>query len=300
MSLNWLPLVLLFTVTDVQRPIIDFDVVIDALKDEGQWESTGPDLYAFRPKQDNPAWRPYREGRWLYTDYGWTWEGSTPGSWATDHYGFWQTRENKGWFWTPNTQWLPSTVEWVKSGDYYGWRPSRLDRFSNLLESESERYAKPSEWNFVLASKIQQTLTLKDFADDNLAEKLLKNAGPLDHVYKTYREIERPGPPPEILQGPDQKKLSIPIIREMQELGVKPEKISPGDYHAFRPTFHQDNDGLLRRVHLFLNPRAKQQNDASIKETVGEPISDEEKRKQIQKIEDQLERERKFQERLYR
>src|SRR5690606_29878253 len=123
MLLKALPLVLLFTVSSVQRPLIDFDLVIDTLKSQGQWESIGEERYAFRPSSTAPKWAPFREGRWLYTDYGWTWEGRNPGSWATDHFGYWTKKQTAGWVWIPDGQWLPGAVEWLKSGNYIGWRP---------------------------------------------------------------------------------------------------------------------------------------------------------------------------------
>lgn len=294
------PLILLTTVSSIQRPVIDFDLVIETLKPSGTWESIGGESYAFRPVSTSPQWRPLREGRWLYTDYGWTWEGRNPGSWATDHYGTWSKKNTAGWVWIPERQWLPASVEWLQSGTYLGWRPSKLDRFSNLLESETDRRSDPSEWNFVPLTKIKDALKPEDFADNATTETLLKNAVPVDHVYVAYREIPRPGPSQDLLKSESGEVSQPPVIRELQDSLRPPEKTGPGDFYVYRPTFHQDNDGLMRRVHLFLNPRAQKENESKIKETVGDRRSEAEKSKDMRKIEDALEQERKKMESLYR
>jgi hypothetical protein len=295
-----LPLFFLFTISQVQRPLVDFDLVIETLKPYGQWESIGQERYAYRPVSGSATWRPLRQGRWLYTDYGWTWEGTDPGSWVTDHYGVWTKKQMAGWVWIPDGQWLPAPVEWLKSGSYIGWRPSRLDRFSNLLESEVERHGDPTEWSFVNAEKLKGPLQAADFADTLTTEKLLKNAEPADHIFVTYREIPRPGPAPDILKSASGEVPPNRIIREQQELLISPTNAEKDDYYVFRPKFHQDNDGLMRRVHLFLNPRAKQENEATIKESVGDHRTEEEKQKEIKKIERALEKDRQHMESLYR
>ena len=300
MFLKSLPLFLLFTISSVQRPLIDFDQVIDGLKDKGQWESVGEEIFAFRPTSKNAAWRPFREGQWLYTDYGWTWTSNEPSSWATDHYGTWTKRKLSNWAWMPDGQWISAPVEWLKNGNHIGWRPSKLDRFSNLLESPAERYSDPTEWNFVLKDKLKGTLKPEDFVDDALAEKLLKNAGPADHVFVSYREIPRPGPAPDILKNEAGQLPIVPVIREQQELSVKVPILSPEDLYVFRPKFHQDNDGIMRRVYLYLNPRSKQESDANIKETIGDKRTDEEKTKEMKKMERALEQQRRHNETLYR
>src|SRR6266699_5106132 len=38
---------------------------------------------------NDPNWRPYADGYWAYTDYGWTWVSYEDFGWATYHYGRW-------------------------------------------------------------------------------------------------------------------------------------------------------------------------------------------------------------------
>jgi uncharacterized membrane protein YgcG len=69
------------------------------------------------------GWRPYVEGRWIWTDDGWYWDTSEPWGWATYHYGRWYYDDYYGWVWTPGYDWAPAWVEWRYGGDYIGWAP---------------------------------------------------------------------------------------------------------------------------------------------------------------------------------
>ncbi len=71
----------------------------------------------------NPWWRPYTEGRWVYTNSGWTWDSSEPFGWATFHYGRWLDDPQVGWVWVPGTVWGPAWVAWRSGGGHIGWAP---------------------------------------------------------------------------------------------------------------------------------------------------------------------------------
>ncbi|MDR1144508.1 MAG: hypothetical protein LBK71_00010 [Verrucomicrobiales bacterium] len=285
------------------QPRVDFDYVIDAFKDTGTWQASATHKFDYRPEQRD-GWAPYRDGQWVYTDYGWTWQGADRGSWMTDHYGYWTRRDGDGgqrqWVWVPGGFWLPATVEWLRSGDYLGWRASRLDRFSNTLESEATRYGDPAEWNFVLADKIRGPLTADDFAPPAKAKELLVSAQPVDHVFVSYREIDRPGPDPAILQpvGDGQRQVIIPDVTDLPALDARPEEpAAPRKYCVYRPKFYQDEDGIFRRVELFLNPRVREQVD-QMTQTDAEAAN--QRRAAEKKREELLESRRQHQEDLYR
>ena len=64
--------------------------------------------WAFTPL-DHEA--PYTNGRWLYTEYGWYWQGTAPHSWLTEHYGYWKRGADKRLGLVSGPVWLPQTVE---------------------------------------------------------------------------------------------------------------------------------------------------------------------------------------------
>ncbi len=233
----------------VDRPTIDFDPFYLELTQHGSWSPNETYRFVFRPKGTSSTWRPYRNGRWIYSDHGWTWRGKEAWSWATDHFGFWTQRGVSGWSWIPGEFWLPAMVEWIQSGDYVGWRPSILDRFSNMEESESLRYSNPAEWNFIPNAKLGQPLTPADFASDEQAAELLANREPCDHVFVAWREIPRPGPAPVIDDPATGERLPIPVVQNL----TNPTQTATDTADAiffYRPRFYQDSDGIIRRIEI--------------------------------------------------
>jgi len=89
----------------------------------GDWVNVAPYGWVWIPYNVSPDWRPYSEGRWIYTEYGWTWMSYEPWGWATYHYGRWYYDPWYGWVWVPGTQWAPAWVAWRWGGGWVGWAP---------------------------------------------------------------------------------------------------------------------------------------------------------------------------------
>ena len=68
------------------------------------------------------AWRPYYNGWWAHTRYGWTWRGHDRWSWPTHHYGRWGFN-GASWYWIPSVGWGPAWVSWGVSAGYVSWAP---------------------------------------------------------------------------------------------------------------------------------------------------------------------------------
>jgi hypothetical protein len=107
------------------------DFFYDALDPYGDWIEIERYGFAFRPKLARDLrWRPYTDGGWIYTDYGWTWRSDEPFGWATYHYGRWTRVPRLGWVWIPGTEWGPAWVSWRRSDDYVGWAALPPDAWS--------------------------------------------------------------------------------------------------------------------------------------------------------------------------
>jgi hypothetical protein len=93
----------------------------------GNWIEVGGYGYGWQPDVavSDPNWRPYSDGYWAYTDYGWTWISYEDFGWATYHYGRWANLADYGWVWIPGSDldWGPAWVSWRTGGDYIGWAP---------------------------------------------------------------------------------------------------------------------------------------------------------------------------------
>ncbi len=97
---------------------------------------------------DRPSgWRPYTDGRWVYTDeWGWYWvsgEDEEDWGWITFHYGRWVRDRAIGWLWVPGDEWAPAWVDWRRGNDYVGWAPAPPDDV--LYDYDDD----PDHWNFV-------------------------------------------------------------------------------------------------------------------------------------------------------
>ena len=106
------------------------DISIDFIYDNlsgGNWIDVGGYGYGWQPDTavSDPNWRPYTDGYWAYTDYGWTWISYEDFGWATYHYGRWANLADYGWVWFPGSdlEWGPAWVSWRTGGDYIGWAP---------------------------------------------------------------------------------------------------------------------------------------------------------------------------------
>src|SRR2546421_7848109 len=106
------------------------DISVDFIYDNlsgGNWIDVEGYGYGWQPDvaTSDPNWRPYSDGYWAYTDYGWTWISYEDFGWATYHYGRWANLADYGWIWFAGTDldWGPAWVSWRTGGDYVGWAP---------------------------------------------------------------------------------------------------------------------------------------------------------------------------------
>lgn len=149
---------------------VGYSTFYNKLEPYGDWIETGDYGYVFHPRDavSSNNWRPYVNGRWVYTDVGWTWISEEPFGWATYHYGRWTRLRGIGWVWVPGNQWAPAWVSWRKGNDYVGWAPlppeARFDQRTGIHNWADNYYdIGPDHYCFVAsrefgAPRIAQTL----------------------------------------------------------------------------------------------------------------------------------------------
>jgi len=245
------------------RGITDFDTFLQILNPYGQW------------KQEDGQWRyfplsakpfvPMTSGVWLYTDYGWYWQGSEPFTWACDHYGVWKLGKSGTWGWMPDQYWHPFKVDFRMTKTHIGWRPSAINQMG-FVEKEEERFAKPEEWVFVTKEKFRGPITPADVITGSQAAKLLEDSSPCDHVYVSYREMDRLGPDPvnflpkERVRDRDDLKdgeseVIAPVLWSLPTFwSAPPLDAKAGDLYVYRPKLYQDKDGIQRRTLIWNHP----------------------------------------------
>src|SRR6478609_7212232 len=117
------------------------DVFYNDLAPYGSWYSDPTYGWVFAPP--SPSYIPYSNGRWVYTDYGYTWQSADPFGWATDHYGRWVWANR--WVWRPDTTWGPAWVQWREGDGYVGWAPAGYT---------DDAYVPDTAWRFVGATSL--------------------------------------------------------------------------------------------------------------------------------------------------
>ena len=108
---------------DYDRSDFDYDA---ALSGYGSWIDVRG-IRVWRPPVFSFAWRPYVNGYWTHTRYGWYWVGYEPFAWVTYHYGYWYYDPFYGWYWIPDYwdyRFVPANCYWYSSGTYIGWYPA--------------------------------------------------------------------------------------------------------------------------------------------------------------------------------
>jgi len=106
-----------------REPANDVGFFYNELAPYGEWVRSPQYGWAWFPRHVRAGWRPYSLGRWVESDYGWTWVSNEPFGWATYHYGRWAWDRQIGWLWVPGTVWGPAWVAWQQGGGYIGWAP---------------------------------------------------------------------------------------------------------------------------------------------------------------------------------
>ncbi|HEY2138623.1 MAG TPA: DUF6600 domain-containing protein [Chthoniobacterales bacterium] len=138
------------------RSTAAYGMFYQKLDQYGDWRETAEYGYVWQPREaeESRDWRPYTEGRWVYSDAGWTFISDEPFGWATYHYGRWLRLRRVGWVWVPGNEWAPAWVSWRTNKDYVGWAPlppeARFDRRTGIQNWADNYYdIGPDQYSFV-------------------------------------------------------------------------------------------------------------------------------------------------------
>ena len=135
----------------------DTSYFYDRLSLYGNWIDLNPYGYVWTPRHTGYRFRPYSDGHWAWTDYGWTWIADQEWGDITYHYGRWGWDNDIGWFWVPGTVWGPAWVTWRSNDQYMGWAPLPPEfEFSAGMNFDSPSINIPLNfWIFIQGSHFQ-------------------------------------------------------------------------------------------------------------------------------------------------
>jgi hypothetical protein len=206
------------------RTDISIDFFYDNLSDGGNWIEVGDYGYCWQPSvaASNPSWRPYSDGYWAYTDFGWTWISYEDFGWATYHYGRWIRLRGRGWVWVPGREWGPAWVAWRTGGDYVGWAPLPPRRAGQYWDEQPitarvdiDFDIGPAYYNFIDVRYIgEPVLRERIVAADQNVTYITKTVNVTNITYNNSAVYN---------YGPDYATLSRYSARPIQRLSVQRE-----------------------------------------------------------------------------
>ncbi len=174
---------------------VDFNFFYSSLSPYGEWIEINNDVYAWRPVGIRHHWRPYSDGRWEWTSYGWYWDSYEPFGWATFHYGRWYYDDYYGWMWLPDNEWGPAWVDWRYDDDYIGWSPLPPYAYFGIdfgIHFSINWFAPVHYWNFVRYNHFCGYDVHNYFVDDKYRNDIFKHTKYRnDYGYRDGRVINR-------------------------------------------------------------------------------------------------------------
>lgn len=237
-----------------KRSTASYGMFYQKLDPYGEWRETGDYGYVWQPREAEQSrdWRPYTEGRWVYSDAGWTWVSDEPFGWATYHYGRWLRLKAVGWVWVPGDEWAPAWVSWRTNKDYVGWAPlppeARFDRSSGIQNWADSYYdIGPDQYAFVSSNKfgdehirrslvpaernISIVIETNNVTRITFANTTIRNEGPnyeelrsrSQRPIERYRLRRQNTEAAAIVRG-DELEISVPVITEVRDM-PRPRRI---------------------------------------------------------------------------
>jgi hypothetical protein len=228
-------------------------------------------------------WRPYTEGRWVWTDDGWYWQSTEPFGDVVYHYGRWAYDPDFGWVWIAGDQWAPAWVVWRQGGNDVGWAPAPPDvdvAFDDawwcfvpeaaIGAVDLVRVVRPVQENVVIMRNttfINQTVVVNNAPRVRLGNQVVAiNAGPrLQQLPKPVIESIKAAklvPPPKAVfasarldasRGAEIKRLAGNTKGNGQILAgpkttIGSKAISPGAVAASNPAVVKPGDAVRKRM----------------------------------------------------
>jgi hypothetical protein len=215
-----------------QADVVDVRVFYEPLAPFGTWMVLPEYGWVWSPHGVPPKWRPYTVGRWVYTEYGWTWVSDWAWGWAPFHYGRWVWVTSYGWVWIPGTVWGPAWVVWRYAPGWVGWAPLPpqvvVSSHMALGDSDMAVSLEPSWFCFVkerhfLAPTLMSYLVpqARNRSLIQRTQNVTHNTVPLEHmgnqsipVERIERALGRPVPRMRIVDAPSPDVKSRATVGE--------------------------------------------------------------------------------------
>jgi|GEM_PF-3683696 hypothetical protein len=210
---------------------VHIDFFYDALGPYGAWVQLSPHGWVWLPRDVGPYWRPYTDGHWRYTTYGWTWVSDWTWGWAPFHYGRWLHHAHHGWVWIPGRTWGPAWVAWRHGDGWYGWAPLppgvqwRAGVGLDLHGQDLHGGIRSQDWVFVPERRLLEPRLRSYIAPLERHGELLRNTRDTTRYREEARSVVERGVDVNGLE----KALKRPVPKAPVEDVAKPRVERPGE-----------------------------------------------------------------------
>jgi hypothetical protein len=154
-------------------------------------------LFIWKPTA-NTGWKPYLNGRWIYTNHGWLWQSFDLWGNATYNYGRWWNSKKFGWVWMPGYAWAPAWVRWRVSDDYVGWAPltpkAKWTREKGINGNNYKFKDADADWVFVQKEGFVNDLSSSDILSSAMNKDIVKNSEPITDIKVENDAVTNSGP----------------------------------------------------------------------------------------------------------
>ena len=221
-----------------QLEVRDISVFYDELSPYGRWSLLESYGWVWTPYSVSIGWRPYTNGYWVYTDYGWTWVSYYPWGWGPFHYGRWFWHSS-GWFWIPGVEWGPAWVSWRHGPGWIGWAPLppqvRWHR-EGLSHRDVDRFDDPNWYCFVSERRFGGRDVGRHIEPANRNRTILSATQNITNYATVDDRIMNHGVPVDQVERATGQRVSRRRIVDATSVGTgRGNKLSGNDLALYRP-----------------------------------------------------------------
>ncbi len=206
----------------------------------GNWIELAPYGYVWCPRHMGYRWRPYCDGHWMWTDYGWTWIANEEWGSIPFHYGRWGYDNDFGWFWVPGTVWGPAWVSWRWSDQYAGWAPLPPGvEFRAGMDFASLSFNIPSNfWIFLQAPHFLDRDIYRYTLPYERNVTIINYTVIHNNIYFRNNRIINEGIGIDAVRRVTRREVPRFRIQDVWQPG--PARVTGNDVQIYRPTFRTD------------------------------------------------------------
>jgi hypothetical protein len=196
-------------------------------------------VYVWKPNEAGDEWRPYMNGKWVYTTSGWMWVSNYRWGWACFHYGRWMKSRTYGWVWLPGYVWAPAWVKWRIAENHVGWcplTPRAKWKGEEGITSSTYSYNNPgNQWVFVEKSKFVDDIDKSNIVSANENSNFIKNSESVLEIKKENGRIFGKGPGVDDIQKRTGRLIHAKEIKYRKEKALN--VVGQNDVSIFRESF---------------------------------------------------------------